>query len=258
MTTLYPRLPDIEARIALKRIRSAAGSPDVRREAGCEHRRAYFAPTGGRPAGRDQLERLAEAVRRCAGEFGYPGMAKVGEQRLIEFDRALARVVFSEMDLVPAEAAVPEIWSFMAVRLLPDVVAWRWQQGFNEERWIGRTLVRHTFGRVWWQAHALGRPTPYGRDYSLLDSLSESDLNQIFERRSIGGNTELARALALELADARIMQSASPRRDVIRDVTKRISRVIPFTSFPSMDDAQLKTRLHAIVDESLDALDAER
>ena len=207
---------------------------------------------------RDQLERLAMTVRDCARRFGYPDSMKQGDQRLVEFDKSLARALFGEMGLVPSEAAVPEIWTFMAVRLLPDVVAWRWQQGFNEERWIGRTLVRHTFGRLWWQAYALGVPTQYGRDFSLLDALTESDLNQIFERRSIGGNAELARALAVELTDPRIASSSLPRRDVVRDVTKRVSRLIPFTSFPALDETQLRARLRSLADESLKALNASR
>ena len=83
------------------------------------------------------------------------------------------------MALVPAEAAVPEVWTFVACQLVPDVVMWRWGRD-NQERWLGRGLVRHAFGRLWWQAHVLVEKIDGDCDYRLIDRLSEADLNQVF------------------------------------------------------------------------------
>ncbi|MFF1412820.1 DUF6339 family protein [Streptomyces sp. NPDC058289] len=249
MTTLYPRLSDVEGRMRLDLIRTL----DVHALAGesrLDHPKVY-APTGGIPASRAHLEDVAAAIRRCAKGFGYPdGIGSTTRG----FDRALAAVVFEDTDMAPAEAAAPEVWTYMATLLVPDVVMWRWQPKNNDERWIGRGLVRHTFGRLWWQAYALGVPDGDGRDYALLDTLSETDLNQIFERRSIGGTPPLARALVSALADARVAGSGVPRREVVRDVTKRVCRLVPFTSFLSLDEPQIRGRMHDVVTESLEAL----
>ncbi|WP_239514531.1 DUF6339 family protein [Streptosporangium sp. 'caverna'] len=252
MMTLYPRLSDAEGRILLDRIR-LQDVDTLARNARLDHPMVY-APTGGIPAGREHLEAVAQAIRQCAKDYGYPN--RIGDVTR-DFDHALAAVVFEDTDMAPAEAAAPEVWTYMATRLVPDVVMWRWQPKYNEKRWIGRGLVRHTLGRLWWQAYALGVPAGDGRDYALLDTLSEADLNQVFERRSIGGTPPLARALVSELADTRIAESSLPRRDIVRDVTKRVSRLIPFTSFLALDERQIRMRLRDVVTESLTALAAE-
>ncbi|MFF4442023.1 DUF6339 family protein [Streptomyces sp. NPDC001621] len=219
-----------------------------------DHLKVY-APTGGIPARREHLLTLADAIRHCATEFGYPDRTI---QVTRAFDRALAATIFESTNMVPAEAAAPEVWTYMATRLVPDVVMWRWQPRYNEERWIGRGLVRHTLGRLWWQAYALGVSTDNGRDYSLLETLSEMDLNQVFERRSIGGTPVLARALVTELAEARVAESGISRRDVVGDVTKRVCRLIPFTSFLTLDELQIRQRMRDVISESITALKARK
>ncbi|GGW83783.1 DUF6339 family protein [Streptomyces galilaeus] len=252
MTTLYPRLSDAEGRILLDKIRHEDVAT-LSHHANLDHPKVY-APTGGIPAGRGHLLALADAVRGCAMEFGYPD-GSVQDTRA--FDRALASAVFETTDMAPAEAAAPEVWTYLATQLVPDVVMWRWQPRFNEERWIGRGLVRHTLGRLWWQAYALAVPVDGGRDYSLLETLSEMDLNQVFERRSIGGTPVLARALVTELADARVVASGLGRRQVVGDVTKRICRLLPFTSFLTLDEPRLRQRMRDVITESLTALKAQ-
>ncbi|MEV5498171.1 DUF6339 family protein [Nonomuraea fuscirosea] len=250
MTTLYPRLSDAEGRILLNRIQHQSIGT-LAHDTLFDHPLIY-APTGGIPARREHLEAVARAIRQCAKVHGYPDY--VDKITLGAFDRALAAVVFEDTDMAPAEAAAPEVWTYMAIHLVPDIVMWRWRPKYNEKRWIGRGLVRHTFGRLWWQAYALGVPTGDGRDYALLDMLSEADLNQVFERRSIGGAPPLARALVAELADSRITESELKRRDIVRDVTKRVCRLIPFTSFLALDEQQIRMRIRGIVTESLKAL----
>jgi len=253
MTTLYPRLSDAEGRVLLARIQHQNVATLVS-EARLDHPKIY-APTGGIPARREHLMALAGAIRGCAREFGYPNRTTQDSRA---FDRALAAVVFESTVMAPAEAAAPEIWTYMATRLVPDVVMWRWQPRYNEERWIGRGLVRHTLGRLWWQAYALGLSTDDGRDYGLLATLSERDLNQVFERRSIGGTPMLARALVAELADPRVAESGRPRRDVVGDVTKRVCRLIPFTSFLTLDEPQVRQRMRDVITESLTAIGTQR
>lgn len=255
MTTLYPRLSEPQGRILLGQTRSK-DVETLKAQAGVDHPSAYHAPTGGVPAGRDHLQELSDAVRECAEAHGYPAPAsgRAGERLHATFDRALARVVFEKTDMTAAEAASAEVWTFMAVRMLPDVVKWRWDIAANDERWLGRTLVRHTFARVWWQAFALATGTGPDRDYTLLDGLSESDLNQIFERRGIGGCPTVARALTTALIDPTARPPGVAHRDLVRDVTKRISRLLPFTSFLGMDEQQLQTRMRRTVAESAAAL----
>lgn len=243
MTTLYPRLPIHEGRRQLREW-SGRRPEELKASAMLSHEAATFAPTGGVPVSSEHLGGLTTSVRDLAGRFGYP--AATSERHGTQFDRASAQVLHETMNLSAAEAAEPDIWTFLACCLLPDVVMWRWGTR-NEERWLGQGLVRHAFGRLWWQAHVLR----VGHDYALLWGLSEADLNQVFERRTIGGNPPLARALVRELASLNSDRSLLPRRDVLRDVTKRVRRLLPYTAFAGVAEEDIGRRISALVRESV-------
>ncbi|MBT9293985.1 hypothetical protein M2405_001513 [Rhodococcus erythropolis] len=80
-------------------------------------------------------------------------------------------------------------------------------------------------------------------DYSLLRKLSESDLNQITERRSIAGVTPLARSIA------RILIEGGGQRKVLRDAVPRLRRLMAFIDFSILSDEQLDDRVRAIFRE---------
>jgi hypothetical protein len=99
------------------------------------------------------------------------------------------------------------------------------------------------FSRLWWQALTFGSPTEVGGiDFSLLRRLSESDLNQLTERRSIGGNPRLARALARA-----VLESDAARREVIREVTPKLRRRLAFIDFSSLSDSQIDDQIRSLI-----------
>jgi hypothetical protein len=250
---LYPRLTPLAARASLAE--HAGRTPDeLQHSAEPRHPDMYFAATGGEPARAEHLNRLADVLRETAREHGYPHTAT--DAARIAADRALASAMLQHMQLRPAEAAARDMWTFLAVQLVPDVVAWRWPNAAGDQRWICTDITRHALGRLWWQAYTLAAPTPDGRtDLTLLERLSESDLNQIFERRAIGGRPALARTIARAVTDPDLTSPHIARRRIIRDVTKRVRRLLPFTLFLALDDDQLKSRVEELVRDSVKALE---
>lgn len=250
---LYPRLTPLAARARLAE-HSGRTIDALRRGAEPRHPDMYYAATGGEPTGVEHLNRLAETLRQTVTDHGYP--EQVTDTSHIAADRALASAMIDNMRLRPSEAAANDLWTFLAVQLVPDVVAWRWQSGASEQRWICSDITRHSLGRLWWQAYTLGTTTGDGRtDTSLLQMLSESDLNQIFERRSIGGRPALARAIARAVTDPDLAPPHIARRRVIRDVTKRVRRLLPFTLFLALHDERLQARADDLVRDSVKALE---
>ncbi|MGI5286173.1 DUF6339 family protein [Nonomuraea polychroma] len=254
MTTLYPRLLPGTANELLDRYQ-AMEIGAIREAASLRHPGAYFAATGGGLASDDHLQELSHKVRAKAEVYGYPLPAS--EEQRSSFDREAAVVLYQVMDMVPAEAAAGDVWTFLAVRLLPDVVVWRFPKD-TRERWLGRGLVRHALGRLWWQAYTLVDDQHGEADYSLLNSLAESELNQVFERRSIGGVPPLARAVVRTLSGPQLAGIPIARRDVVRDFIKRTRRLVPFTSFLSMSADSLRSRMDLVLHESLFALAVQK
>lgn len=239
MTDLWPRLTTGKGIVELRKL---DGDPaELRQMARNRHPQATYAASGGRRVTEDEVGRLAAAIRDAATDHGYPEPA--GSAELVHFDRVAAEIIHRTMDITSVEASVREVWTFLAVVALPDVTRWRFH-GDNVERWIATDLTRHMFSRLWWQATTFVVEDGDGaRDYSLLRRLSESDLNQVMERRSIAGVSPLARSIARVLTED---QAMSGGRKALRDATPRLRRLMAFIDFTALSDEQLDDRVRSV------------
>ena len=242
MTQLWPRLDPAPARMLYAEVRRR-GVQQLAEEARNTHDRVTYAATGGTRVGPRDVADLTAELRRTAAEFGYPTPAD--DDARVAFDRAAAEELYARTDLTTVEAAQNGIWNFLALVAAPDVVQWRWTGSTNPERWLCTDRTRHMFARLWWQALTFALPTIDGRaDHTLLRALSESDLNQITERRAIAGNPRLAQAVARLMITA---PAETRRRDLLRDITPRLRRRLAFIDFSVLTDEQVADHLRTLV-----------
>lgn len=243
MTTLWPRLPMAVTSEYLRRARAGELlEPTI------SHPRQVFAEVGerARPA---HIDRARTALLEVAIELGFPEQ-ELTNDTLNTFDREAARRLAQSMDISWSEAANREVWNFVTFVVLPDLTRWRWAstRSFTDERWVARDLMRHTWARLWWRA------TTFAGHADLLDRIQESELNQLFEKRVIGGEPDLVVATARALFEA-IDADRAPRRDLFRDVTKRLRRALAYLDTSAMSADELATLLGGLVDESVLALE---
>lgn len=184
----------------------------------------------------DEPEYLESALTDLARSHGFP--QAVGADRFAAFDREAASAIRDIVDVPFAEASAEEVWSYISIAILPAVTQWRFGLR-NRERWVGTDLTRHTWARLWWQGEMF-RAEP-----ELLAQLSESDLNQIFERRSIGGDKGLVRALARALPAVQ-----RDRRAVLRDAMKRLRRLLAFVQTAGLTDTELDALVSDVIERS--------
>jgi hypothetical protein len=202
-----------------------------------EHPAQLWSPVGGRVKEAD-IRALVDELTALAQDHGYPGQA--GNDARIAFDRAAAQVLRKRMDLDWSEAGKRDVWSFASLVLLPHVTMWRFGTG-NPERWVASDLTRHTWARLWWQA------VVFAGHETLLDALSESDLNQLLERRRIGGDPRLVCAFAGAIVNA---PQGAPRRFVIRDASLRLRRWLAFLDLSALQERQVLDLCTRLVRES--------
>ena len=196
----------------------------------------------------EELRQLRADVVSIAAGHGYPAQLPRGAHSV--FDQQLAVHLHDQMGIVPAEAAVGGVWSFLATILLPDVAAWRFPDR-HPARFIGSDLMigssnRHVFGRLWARVCILGAETSSG--------LREDNVVQFFERPTFGGYPRLARAIGeahiRTIAAGRIGQS----QELMRDAIKRLRRLAVVISFGALDDDQLSQLLEEVFAASAAAL----
>lgn len=237
MSVLWPRLPEAVADEEFGKLRAGAQLHPAKR-----HAEQVYAPVGGRVGDAD-VGRLTTEVSGLAAAHGFPNSAADGAK--IAFDRACAPLIRQLVDITWSEASTRAVWSFVALVPLPHVTFWRFGFG-NHERWLAKDLTRHSWARLWWQA------VVFESDQALLDRLSESDLNQLLERRSIGGDPRLVRGIAAALVHGDF--AGVPRREVIRDVSKRLRRHLAFVDVRALDDRTLADWCTYLVGESVTSL----
>lgn len=224
MTVLWPHLPAAIAEEELDRVRSEGpGEP----RAG--HPSQVYTPVGAGRASDQDIRTATKRLTETAVAYGYP--KPVGDRAKIPFDRGAAWVVRDSIDLSWSEAGQRDTWSFIALVALPHLTYWRFGTG-NAERWVATDLTRHTWARLWWQA------VVFEQDPQVLDSLTESDLNQLLERRTMGGDPRLVCALARAIVDR--TPGGVDRRPLIRDVTARLLRRLAFLDAHALDDDGLR------------------
>jgi len=238
MSLLFPRLPQEVAKSEYQEL-LADGALAPR----TFHPFQVYAPVGGRRAKPEEIAELADRMSALAEDFGYPRAAHDSER--IAFDRKAASALREAMDIGWSEAEARGIWSFLALVALPDLTQWRFGLT-NQERWVASDLTRHTWSRLWWQA------VVFDRDPDLLDALTESDLNQLLERRKIGGDPRLVLTVGRTILNA--ANDSIPRRALIRDVAARLMRRLAFVDVRGLTDSQLREVCASIVDVSLNTL----
>jgi hypothetical protein len=247
---LYPRLPPAVAQKRLDELRALPPSL-LAREARVHDRDAVFAALGGAQAGEQHLQELRAALVEVAARAGYP--AERGTRASRErFDLEAAQVLRDRMQIVAAEAAAIDVWGFLGVLVVPDLCFWRFPSPPND-RVIGPDLTRHTFSRLWWRAYQLADLEPSG-GLSALEAIPESVMNQLFERRSIGGNRLLVRGIARALLASPDRWPEIPRRRLVRDGIRRLRRLLAFTAPEALDEQTLADLIEQVFEETASAL----
>lgn len=184
---LFPRLSASAARRLLREFDEAPLDPERLQSAAQPF--TTWAASGGRRASPDELQEIRTAILEVARACGYPNG---GEREARAFD-AGCTMWFGETDPVPCgEALRDDVWTWIGVCLLPDLVSWRFK-GRADERFVGG--VRNTFQRHWTRARVFDRGADASDRWHLVSALSEDAMVQVVERPSVGSSPQIARAI---------------------------------------------------------------
>ena len=252
MPVLLPRIPSIAAEPILDGLLRTDPRQWPRFDPMDLPRSTQFAPTGGTRASASQLQALHEGI---LGITSQCGMGNEGNRKgHARFDREAAAWLAENRCIADSEALRDEVWSFVGVVIVPDVVRWRF--GRSRERFLGG--VRNTFQRLWLRARVLDRGSEHDDRWGLLDALTEDALVQITERPSIGADPVLARSLAEAWVRAAGQFGESQMEIIMRRATLLVRAQNEIRSLSSLGRASLALRLDAVFDAVANAIGQER
>jgi hypothetical protein len=241
----FPRLQAVAARRLLAEY-SGMTPQELAPRAELMSNQCYWYPTAPTSERLEESALVAfqDEIRSIAREHGYPRVFPERDQVFGRFDRAVVQRILRLTPMMPSEAGVESVWSFLSLIVLPDVAFWRFpnrQEKDDYERILG--YPRNVFRRLWWRAFTLGdgaqEPGP---------NVLEDEAVAILERPTIGGNLVLARAIAE--THVRRFEKSPRRTEIMRDATKRIRRLHAFMVFHALTDSEVQSIVEEAFDEA--------
>ncbi len=184
-------------------------------------------------------ERLLEARLAFFNALGsITGSTEDISVSFSEFDRIFTRIA-SEIfhDMSPIDGFNRDVWSYITMRVLPDLALWRWNVNKTDERFLGGS-ERSCFQRLWLRSYVLGG--------DLASQLQEDEAVNIFERpEALGGNRRLSLAIANYIVSNRgVVDSNSGEKiistEIVKQTAKRLRRAMSVEVVQTMTEAELE------------------
>lgn len=226
----YPRLNNTYAMMLISEYSSKKSPAELSAFAATSNEMAFYDASATERVTDSELKQLREELYALAVKNGFPEALKPAAVR--NFDQPASEVLDRRMELLPAEAANQEIWSFLTLILLPDIAAWRYpntQNKFDFERWLG--TERNVFRKLWWRQATLGK--------SLNELVGEDEAVGIMERPGLSGNADVARAIVRAFDAVYKDFSELGRSGVMRAVMVSVRRLVPLLNFEFYTEDEL-------------------
>lgn len=252
LTWLFPRLPHaVASDLAAEYAHMTVGA--LRERCSDKHEFQYFAPTGGNRIGRETLTSLRLGLERLASQSSFP-MLPSGKQAR-EFDQRASVYLTTTMPIVPAEASRREVWSFFCCVLVPHLVAWRFPNSYDPDRFVGSP--RNAFARLWFRGYLLDDPEAEDR-FWIVTKLQEDEAVQIVERPNLRGSAKLSRAIGRVFLETLQRYPAVQRMFLMREGCKRLMRLFPLVAFDLVAEVDLLGLVEGVFADAAQSLISER
>ena len=192
----------------------------------------HLRPFTSRGMSNEELAKFRTGVLSMAGVSN--GSVKDLTLKPIEFDQLFVRncqILFQDFESI--DAFQSEVWSYITIRVLPDLALWRWPDN-APERYFGNP-ERNAFQRLWHRSFILGP--------ELGSELQEDEAISIFERmEALGSNKNVAVPLARRIVKYRLNRSKNEpgSSEVTSQVVVRLRRAMAVTNIVSLSEREIE------------------
>jgi hypothetical protein len=192
----------------------------------------HLRPFTSRGISNEELAKFRTGVLSMAGVSD--GKVKDITLKPIEFDQLFVKncpVLFQDFESI--DTFQSEVWSYITIRVLPDLALWRWPDN-APERYFGNP-ERNAFQRLWHRSFILGP--------ELGSELQEDEAISIFERmEALGSNKNVAVPLARRIVKYRLNRSKDEpgSSEVTSQVVVRLRRAMAVTNIVSLSEREIE------------------
>ena len=192
----------------------------------------HLRPFTSRGISNEELAKFRTGVLSMVGVSD--GKVKDITLKPIEFDQLFVKncpVLFQDFESI--DTFQSEVWSYITIRVLPDLALWRWPDN-APERYFGNP-ERNAFQRLWHRSFILGP--------ELGSELQEDEAISIFERmEALGSNKNVAVPLARRIVKYRLNRSKDEpgSSEVTSQVVVRLRRAMAVTNIVSLSEREIE------------------
>lgn len=173
-------------------------------------------------------EAFIEARDELYDNYNFDAAEKLGYHFDLLFGLEVYRILNRGMGFTNRVATNDDVWRYLSVRVIPDIVHSRW--GKNEARTLSSRRI--WLKNLWWYIH-LSWAGSLEDTYELLKNNTTDTVVQLVERPGLGYYTELYRELMKQYADI-----DDTSRNIFRRVLKLNTALLPVT-YPELMDGGL-------------------
>ncbi|MXI85938.1 DUF6339 family protein [Sphaerochaeta halotolerans] len=146
------------------------------------------------------IEEIISIRNNCIDELEKYNIRIENEPNLLTtstLDYVFAKSLFKNMGkyLTPSLASDNDMWTYLNLRVFPDIVVYRWRRKKNNEYSINPErffkITRNYCGTLWWRAYFFFDKSNEIDNWWLLKELSEDNLVAITERTRLRGYPNL-------------------------------------------------------------------
>jgi hypothetical protein len=215
-----------------------------------------FYATAPARVNKTMLDGLRDSIVALAKKHGFPNERLRRAQPT--FDQELAVLAANAMPMLPVEASDEEIWSFLTLKVVPDVAIWRWPQAAERdpasdeevaadprasrlERLIGgrRGMLR----QAWWRSFLLGE------DACLV--LNEDNFIQLTDRISLTGDRRVG-GIIVKTHLAMQDRSDYDARNGLRRAMVLVGRLHGRLAVEALSDDDLRDAISQVFEQASD------
>lgn len=136
-------------------------------------------------------EMLIESRDKVFDDHSFDLVEKLGYDFDLTFGLELYSILINEFAFKLRYASKDDIWRFLQLNIIPDIVYSRW--GFNEDRFYKKNR-RIWLKTIWWYIH-LSWNKDKETTYNILKNNTTDTIMQLVERPGLGYNIELYREI---------------------------------------------------------------
>ncbi|MCE9616504.1 MAG: hypothetical protein K8T26_19695 [Lentisphaerae bacterium] len=216
---------------------------DVGIRSGAIFNEVSWQPIGTRVTA-DQLLTFRKSLSRSLGEAGYPRVMIKGEGICDKLAASSLWLALAPL-MAESDASSAGVWRWIALRVMPDMVLWRWFTG-------DRKLARHRFCatgnlrcwpmNLWWYAWMCSDPSG-NPDDALMHILADTDLRMsILERTGGGYDRAMVQAVI-----RRVGQESGGRAQLVRGMMKRLTWIRSVRETGVLQDGERASLVESLV-----------